>query len=183
MCFIIFSSHLYLDEVSSYVFKVCGGDGFFMLRNKLQALQYFVLRPTEVWAAKHIHKWTDLLSYKGTKSTIWPLAFSCVSRCCINLCRRAVVMVTAMFSHAAVLSPLPGAAQPSRLQHSSNTQDHLWPAGTTYWPSLLYAHTHTHTHKPFLTEVNSHVLCRKLAKHASLKEFKVIPTADCFSAC
>lgn len=43
--------------------------------------------------------------------------------------------------------------------------------------------THTHTHKPFLTEVNSHVLCRKLAKHASLKELKVIPTADCFSAC
>ncbi len=41
---------MYLDEVSSYVVIVCGGDGFSMLRNKLQTLQYFGLRPAEVWA-------------------------------------------------------------------------------------------------------------------------------------
>lgn len=57
---------------------------------------------------------------------------------CVYLCRRAVVIVTAMFSQAVVLSPFPAALQPSRLQHSSNTQIHLWSAGTAYWPSLLH---------------------------------------------
>lgn len=46
-------------------------------------------------------------------------------------------MLTAMFSQATLLSPLPAPSQPSRLQHSANTQTHLWAAGTTYWPNLL----------------------------------------------
>jgi len=54
--------HLYLDEISSYVVIVCSGDRLFMLGNKLQTLQYFTLRPAEVWATHtkthtetHIH--------------------------------------------------------------------------------------------------------------------------------
>lgn len=42
--------HLYLNEISSYVVIVCSGDGFSMLGNELQTLQYFGLRPAEVWA-------------------------------------------------------------------------------------------------------------------------------------
>ena len=68
--------------------------------------------------------------------------------CACYLCRRADVILTAMFSQATVLSPFPAASQPSRLQHSSNTQSHLWPAGTTYWPNRLNTHTFGHFNKP-----------------------------------
>lgn len=53
--------HLYLDEVSAYAVIVCGGDRVFMLRNKLQTVQHFVLRPTEIWTAQiHTHTCYDI---------------------------------------------------------------------------------------------------------------------------
>lgn len=52
---------LYLGEVSSYVVVVCCSDRFFILRNKLQTLQDFGLRPAEVWATNIQH--TDTSTY------------------------------------------------------------------------------------------------------------------------
>lgn len=129
---------LYLDEVSAYAFIVCGGDQVFMLRNKLQTFQHFVLRPTEIWTA---HAQTCWYCQKGTTHMY---LFQCLCCCCVYLCLRAVVILTAMFSHAALLSPLPGVLQPSRNQHSSKTQSHLCSAGTANWPNLLQVYTIQH---------------------------------------
>lgn len=121
---VIKAGQRHLDEVSPNVVVVGGGDGLSVLRDDLQGLQHFVLRPAEVRAN------TETTAFHKLLLCHFHFVLDSTMYCLGDLCRRAFVIVTAMFSQAAILSPLPAASQPSRAQHSSKTQSHLCAAGT-----------------------------------------------------